>query len=97
MRLTPNDTAIIKKVISEHVDDPTIILFGSRADDSKKGGDIDLLVQAQKPVSVKTQIKILASLELEGIQRKIDLIVEPSDEKVFNSFFKEIHQKGIVL
>lgn len=46
MRLSPFYQAIIKteaiRVFGENV---TVFLFGSRVDDSKKGGDIDLFIR----------------------------------------------------
>lgn len=42
--------------------DAKIILFGSRVDDSKKGGDIDIYVETEQNIDVSTQVKILASI-----------------------------------
>ena len=42
-----------------------IYIFGSRLDDNKKGGDIDIFVQTEQIVSLKEQIKILTGFEIE--------------------------------
>ena len=48
MRLKKFEVQIIKKAIHSLEPDVAIYLFGSRADDSKKGGDIDLLIFSRK-------------------------------------------------
>lgn len=42
MRLTPFEIEMIKKAFYESFEDGKIYLFGSRVDDAKRGGDIDL-------------------------------------------------------
>ena len=54
-------------------------LFGSRVDDAKKGGDIDLLVRptstaADQPFAKR--VKMLTMLERLLGERKIDLVIE---------------------
>ena len=71
-------------------------LFGSRVDDGKKGGDIDLLVRpsaaaADQPFAKK--VKMLSLLERELGERKIDLVVEqPGDPR---SIVMVAHATGI--
>jgi predicted nucleotidyltransferase len=49
-------------------------LFGSRVDDSKRGGDIDLLIQPESPDEMLTRkLQFLGILEREMGERKIDL------------------------
>ena len=65
--------------------DAAVWLFGSRVDDGKKGGDIDLLVRpsanaAEQPFAKK--IKKLSLLERQLGERKIDLVIEqPGDPR----------------
>jgi predicted nucleotidyltransferase len=47
LRLTDEEVSAIKEVIMEKDQKAKIYLFGSRADNSKKGGDIDLLIISQ--------------------------------------------------
>ena len=45
MRLTEQQKNMIKKVVKSLAgDEAETILFGSRVDDNRKGGDIDLLI-----------------------------------------------------
>lgn len=57
----------------------SVILFGSRIDDTKKGGDIDLLIQTDKNLDtkniVRNKIKFLSRLDVRLGEQKIDLIV----------------------
>jgi predicted nucleotidyltransferase len=76
MRLQRAEIDIIKSTLHETIDDAKVFLFGSRTDDTKKGGDIDLFVQTHKPITLKEELKILSRLELRGIERKIDLIIQ---------------------
>lgn len=49
MRLTDHERDAIKKAFMETFEEGKIYLFGSRVDDSKRGGDIDLyLCQSNK-------------------------------------------------
>jgi predicted nucleotidyltransferase len=82
MRLSQKERQNIKQTI--HAFDPKalIYLFGSRVDDSKKGGDIDLLVLS-KTLGLMEKIRIKIKLyELIG-EQKIDLIIAENTLKPF--------------
>ncbi|MDO9305957.1 MAG: nucleotidyltransferase domain-containing protein [Sulfuricurvum sp.] len=96
MRLHRFEIDIIKSTLHETMDDAKIFLFGSRIDDAKKGGDIDLFVQTHKNISLKEELTILAQMEFRGIERKIDLIIQSPitpPQKLFETIIKE----GILL
>jgi len=96
MRILKHDIDIIKDVISSHIKDPKILLFGSRLYDEKKGGDIDILVQTNQNITLKEQIKILAQIELKGVSRKVDLLFQTpytKEQNIFQTALKE----GVVL
>ncbi len=96
MRLKQNEIEIIKSNILKYIYDAKIILFGSRVYDEKKGGDIDIFVETKQKVDLKQQIKILSDLEINGINRKIDMIFKtPTTKK--QTIFKTIYKEGIVL
>ena len=96
MRLTEQTIVILKKSILKYVNDAKIILFGSRVDDNKKGGDIDILVDTKENVNLQTQIKILVECEIAGIERKIDMIFKTPYSKE-QPIFKTAMKEGIVL
>ena len=51
MRLAPNEHEMIRAAIHQQDALAAVYLFGSRADDRARGGDIDLLVLSQKLTS----------------------------------------------
>lgn len=96
MRLENHDMKIIKDVLSEFISDAQIFLFGSRTDDKKKGGDIDLFVKTSQNISLKDELNILTQLQKNGIGRKIDLVLD-TPQKNKESFFNSIKNKAVVL
>jgi len=64
MRLTPEQTssilAVVKRYAGEHA---AVYLFGSRLDDRVRGGDVDLLIEAEEPVSLLNRARIKMTLE----------------------------------
>ena len=81
MRLSKSEIEIIKTVAHEIWGNATnIYLFGSRLDDSKKGGDIDLYVHLngiQDPKKIMLQkAEFLCKLDILLGEQKIDLLVQ---------------------
>lgn len=76
MRLNPNDISAIKAVIVQAMgNDSRIWLFGSRVDDSKRGGDIDLYVESAQPCNLNDKIHLITNIQRAIGLRKIDLLV----------------------
>ncbi len=96
MRLTAQEVKEIKNVISRYISDATVILFGSRADDDKRGGDIDLLIETRHKVTLHQKIAILAELETNGIARKIDLLIKTPYTRTQN-IFESAKKEGVIL
>ncbi len=82
MRLSKFEIDAIKQ--SVHGLDPNakIFLFGSRADDTKKGGDIDLLVLSSRLLPAD-KIKIKVSLFKRLEEQKIDITIAADTQKPF--------------
>jgi len=79
MRLTPPQIERIRDVARRVLgDDARVMLFGSRADDRKKGGDIDLYFEtdAVLPNRAQTICRLYGALALALGERKIDIIVK---------------------
>jgi len=54
VRLKEGEIKTIKEVIAKFDPQAEIILFGSRADPTKRGGDIDLVISTKPPPSFGT-------------------------------------------
>jgi len=78
VRLTPDEVAVIKEAIRRRFRGKgRIILFGSRTDDAKRGGDIDILVESDEPLEegVRHKLEALSDLHRGLGDRKIDLVL----------------------
>lgn len=93
MRLAEIERSAIREVIREADTEALVYLFGSRIDDSAKGGDIDLLVLSKK-ITLMTKLGILAKLHQKLGERKIDIAVYPDDSRPFP---RMIMQEGVRL
>lgn len=93
MRITQEESSSIKKVIYSFDKQAKIFLFGSRVDDSKRGGDIDLLILS-KIISEDNRREIKIKLYDELGEQKIDLIIT---EDLNKPFVKIALEKGILL
>ncbi|MCF6333103.1 MAG: nucleotidyltransferase domain-containing protein [Draconibacterium sp.] len=93
MRLTNEEVAAIKDVTFDFDKDAKIILFGSRTDDKKKGGDIDLLVLSKK-ASLGKKLQLLVGIKTLIGERKIDLLLK---RNLDSSFAQLAYQTGIEL
>ena len=91
MRITNSEISLIHSVLKKHLTDinHTVYLFGSRLDDQKKGGDIDLLLKVDFSDFAKIyDIKYLIKFDLEsdlGDQR-VDLTLI-TNQKIQDDFF----------
>lgn len=66
MRLTRAHQESIVRIIRQHAGaDAGIWLYGSRTRDDRRGGDVDLLVQASQPIDLARQAAIQSRLEAE--------------------------------
>lgn len=78
MRLTPHQSEIIRQAAQEAFGEgTTVTLFGSRVDEDKRGGDIDLLVTPTSSDGlIARKIRMLTLLEQRLGERKVDIIIE---------------------
>lgn len=79
MRLTPEQVQAIKQTAHAVLGaSARVTLFGSRVDDSKKGGDIDLLFETDQVLEnrVATIGAIYVALVRQLGDRKIDIILQ---------------------
>jgi predicted nucleotidyltransferase len=93
MRLKDSERTAVLSTVKELDKDADVYLFGSRVDDSKKGGDIDLLILSGTLTSDnKRTIKIKLN-ELLG-EQKIDLVLAANIE---DPFVKLAFETGVQL
>ncbi len=93
MRLATEEQSAISETIRLADKDAQIYLFGSRVDDTAKGGDIDLLVLS-KNINLMTKLDILAQLHHKLGERKIDIAVYPDTARPFP---RMVMQEGVRL
>jgi predicted nucleotidyltransferase len=94
MRLSNKEIKVLKDKLISLADDSKIYLFGSRVDDSKRGGDIDLLVVSKK--MTKRDLRLLrVEFFKEFGEQKLDIIIDNGEFK--KPFNKLIFKKAILL
>lgn len=99
MRLTVDQRQLIKQTVADIVgEDAEVWLFGSRVDDAKRGGDIDLLIET--PRSLTSKVSLLCRLEGALVMRlgdrKIDMLIKDvctPEAPIFSA----AKQRGILL
>jgi predicted nucleotidyltransferase len=76
MRLTPSQQQIIREATLKRFG-VSARLFGSRVNDAKRGGDIDLYIEASLSPedAFKCETRLAADLYLQLGERKIDIVV----------------------
>lgn len=99
MRLRKNQQQTIRETVREIFGpDAAVYVFGSRVDDSARGGDIDLLIQLEKP-QAETERKILrvvARLQIRLGDQPIDVLLQ-DPESIPNPIHLEAQRTGVRL
>lgn len=75
MRLSHQEQSAIKGVLSKFDPLGKVYLFGSRVDDHRRGGDIDLLFETEQELSLKEELQARYQLEL-ACDGRVDLLVK---------------------
>ncbi len=95
MRLNSFEIETIKSSFNKVFGAGHIYLFGSRVDDDKKGGDIDLYLDPDDKNNLyQKKIKFLVDVELAMGEQKIDVIIAENPERYIE---REALKKGIKL
>jgi len=101
MRITETERRVLCDAAREAFGaDSTVFLFGSRIDDSRRGGDIDLLVKTDKTgqaVIFEAQIRFLAKVKLALGEQKIDVLVDYPDRKSRPEILRIAKASGVQL
>jgi uncharacterized protein len=99
MRLSEFEIACITNLAISHFGkDVQVFLFGSRTEDQKRGGDIDLFIRNinNEKLEIRTKINFLTDLMLKLGEQKIDVVLDNPAAKN-SAFFKTIYQTAIQL
>jgi len=91
LRLSEKEIKIIKNVTTQFLNEAKIYLFGSRLDDSKRGGDIDLFI-VSKDMNYERKLKIRAKLKA-LLKKPVDVVCH----KDFNRVIEKEALKGRLL
>ncbi|MFI3196899.1 MAG: nucleotidyltransferase domain-containing protein [Methylococcaceae bacterium] len=101
MRLTPQQLSAIRTTATETFgEEANIWLFGSRVDDSKRGGDIDLLIetnQSDVATIARAELAFLTKLQMKLGEQKIDVLVDYPTRHYTPPIFTIAKQTGIQL
>ena len=93
MRISEKERELINTTVHNYDPESKIFLFGSRVDDNKKGGDIDLLIITRRN-SFLDQLNLKGKLKEKIGDQKIDLLLTDNQE---SAFVKNIFQGALVL
>jgi len=96
MRLNKKYIKAIKETVQSRFSEAKIYLFGSRVDDTKKGGDIDLYVEVDKKPHFLDKPQILAEIKKKIKEQKIDLVFNYPNKKE-ELIDKKAKQNGVLL
>jgi predicted nucleotidyltransferase len=97
MRLSQNQISAILKTKELFFPEAKIYLFGSRVDDTRSGGDIDLYILSETSISegVKKRIDFLVMLKSLIGDQKIDVVLaEQSQNRLIDRIAR---QEGVLL
>jgi len=90
MRLTRDQEKIIKSTVDRVLEaESRVWLFGSRVDDARRGGDIDLLIETEAtfPNRAKMVCRLYGALIFALGDRKLDVLLKDArtrDAPIFN-------------
>jgi predicted nucleotidyltransferase len=91
MRLTDQQRAIIRATATEAFGSGTNVWpFGSRADDSKREGDIDLLIETDQvdvDAIARAEISFLTRIQMKLGEQKIDVLLDYPSRKTHSPIF----------
>ena len=95
MRLTPDQAEIIRQKVRSHLGEHAQIwLFGSRTDDQRRGGDVDLYVEPAQPAGLVERLHCSSELA-DALDLQVDLIVQQPGREL--PIYRIAKQQGVLL
>jgi predicted nucleotidyltransferase len=96
IRLQQEQQLTIKKLASDFFNTSKVLIFGSRADVNKKGGDIDIYIQTNKKENIlKSKLSFLREFEKIFGEQKVDLLIDNGTKN--KEIFEIAKREGIAL
>jgi predicted nucleotidyltransferase len=95
MRLKPFEFNALRTIIGELDPDGRIYLYGSRTDDNRKGGDIDVYLQASRAIDMKTRLRTQYRLQ-QACKTHVDLLVK-NPQQPMQTIHKIAIEQGILI
>ncbi|MCB0342159.1 MAG: nucleotidyltransferase domain-containing protein [Pseudobdellovibrionaceae bacterium] len=96
MRIKPGEKNIIVSTVKAQDNSADVYLYGSRADDQLKGGDIDLLILSDR-LQFSDKVTLLINLKEQMGDQKIDLLIKGKRESEVDPFVQQILMSAIKL
>ncbi len=94
MKLTVTQEEIVKRIFREHLPKSFVCVFGSRKSGTKKEfADLDLLVTAKRPLSIKQLAKLKDAFTESDLPFRVDIV---DTHAVSQEFLKSIETEIIV-
>ncbi|MDE2082563.1 MAG: nucleotidyltransferase domain-containing protein [Burkholderiales bacterium] len=82
MRLTPDQARAIRQGIQRYMGEHARIwLFGSRVNDHRRGGDVDLYVEPETAPDLSARLRCRSELA-DALDMRVDLIVQQPDRNL---------------
>lgn len=102
MRLNAKECDTIARAAREAFAPGTaVFLFGSRVDDGRRGGDIDLLIETPQTLSPADQVerrtRFVARIWRELDEQRIDIVITANDEPDPRPVVAAARQTGVLL
>jgi len=101
MRLNEQQITEIRRAVAQHFgEDAEVRLFGSRVDDSRRGGDIDLYIETDVEGAAeifRRELAMLVDLNLALGEQKIDVVVRPRRNAADLSIYRVARETGVRL
>lgn len=100
MRLQPNEVNAIAEAARDAFTPGTaVFLFGSRVDDSKRGGDIDLLIEIPEAIPpaelVHRRTRFVSRIYRLLDEQRIDVIITTQDQQDSREVVAAAKREGI--
>jgi predicted nucleotidyltransferase len=99
MRLDDKTREIIKSEVASQLGAEAVVrLFGSRVDDTQRGGDIDLLIESGRPLAsrIQTECRLAARLFIKLGGRRVDVLIK-DPLKPRQPIYEQAISQGIIL